>query len=512
MGRNLSPYMPGLLYFGNPFYMTPESLTVPSQYCMLPGDYITSDNGTYVAMVLDNGLFAMYHGSNPNTIIGNPLWISEAFQASTIHVSAPQAPCYFALLMGSAITDDDTSMLYIFSNFGCFTNNPISAQNLGPWYSLESHSTVSNWSLQWQYANQAGPAGADALANPNDFNIYKSFFWKISDIGQFEIYTGTSPADPSAALWMRVGPPDPVVSCVITSLEYHTDQATFLPTGSGYKKIAFSDLQVNDSASTNNTVTWSGSATVGYSSGWSNSLSETYGTSTTIGESVSTSDIPCVNASFDISVTNYSEFTNTTELNGNQSWEASIGYSLTFTVPPYTVMQGIAQIANGKLTVPFTVTGLLTYSSGTKLQTTGTGTYVGDNCLTAAVFTVDIGYSVITVNVDSSADYSACFCLQILSPSDQSVIYTSAYSSSIEPSGSQSIDLADILHPPANYFFVGGEQTRMLPLVKLSNGTVIKGPSVQVYKPSRGNSHVSVYDCYGTLTAPACLFNSNQSG
>lgn len=187
-------------------------------------------------------------------------------------------------------------------------------------------------------------------------------------------------------------------------------------------------------------------------------------------------------------------------------------HSLTFTVPPYTVMQGIAQIANGKLTVPFTVTGLLTYSSGAKLQTTGTGTYVGDNCLTAAVFTVDIGYSVITVNVDSSADYSACFCLQILSPSDQSVIYTSAYSSSIEPGGSQSIDLADILHPPANYFFVGGEQTRMHPLVKLSNGTVISGPSVQVYKPSRGNSHVSVYDCYGTLIAPACLFNSNQSG
>jgi hypothetical protein len=354
--------------------------------------------------------------------------------------------------------------------------------------------------------------GNESGATWNNGQERNGFFWKVSDRGQLEVYSRTSPADPSAALWFAYGNPDPVVSCVITSLEYHTDQATFVPTGNGYKKIAFSDLQVNDSASTNNTVTWSGSATVGYSSGWSNSLSETYGTSTTIGESVSTSDIPCVNASFDISVTNYSEFTNTTEFNGDQSWEASIGYSLTFTVPPYTVMQGIAQIANGKLTVPFTVTGLLTYSSGAKLQTTGTGTYVGDNCLTAAVFTVDIGYSVITVNVDSSADYSACFCLQILSPSDQSVIYTSAYSSSIEPGGSQSIDLADILHPPANYFFVGGEQTRMLPLVKLSNGTVIKGPSVQVYKPSRGNSHVSVYDCYGTLTAPACLFNSNQSG
>jgi hypothetical protein len=68
MGRNLSPYMPGLLFYGNPAYMTPESVTVPSQYCMLPGDFITSDNGAYAAMVLDNGLFAMYHAAIPTPL------------------------------------------------------------------------------------------------------------------------------------------------------------------------------------------------------------------------------------------------------------------------------------------------------------------------------------------------------------------------------------------------------------------------------------------------------------
>ena len=54
--------------------------------------------------------------------------------------------------------------------------------------------------------------------------------------------------------------------------------------------------------------------------------------------------------------------------------ETSIGYSFTFTVPAYTVMQENSQIASGIMTVPFTVTGLLTYGSGAKLQTTGMGT------------------------------------------------------------------------------------------------------------------------------------------
>jgi len=48
--------------------------------------------------------------------------------------------------------------------------------------------------------------------------------------------------------------------------------------------------------------------------------------------------------------------------------------------------------------------------------------------------------------------------------------------------------------------------------VKIANGKVILGPSVPMYKQSQGNSHVSVYDCYGTLIVPACKFNSNQSG
>ena len=86
-----------------------------------------------------------------------------------------------------------------------------------------------------------------------------------------------------------------------------------------------------------------------------------------------------------------------------------------------------------------------------------------------------MGFSVITVNVDTTADCSGCVCLQNLSPTDQLVIYTSSDSSSIEPGGSQSIDLADILHPSAQYFYFGGEQTRMLPRVKVANGKVILG-------------------------------------
>jgi hypothetical protein len=123
-----------------------------------------------------------------------------------------------------------------------------------------------------------------------------------------------------------------------------------------------------------------------------------------------------------------------------------------------------------------------------------------------------MGFSVITVNVDTTADCSGCFCLQILSPTDQLVIYTSSVSSSIEPRGSQSIDLADILHPSAKYFYFGGELTRMLLRVKVAKGKVILGPSVPMYKQSRGNSHVYVYDCYGTSIVPACKFNNNQSG
>ena len=64
----------------------------------------------------------------------------------------------------------------------------------------------------------------------------------------------------------------------------------------------------------------------------------------------------------------------------------------------------------------------------------------------------------------------------------------------------------------AYYFYFGGEQTRMFAHVKIANGKVILGPSVPMYKQSQGNSHVSVYDCYGTLIVPACKFNSNQSG
>jgi hypothetical protein len=111
MGRNLSPYMPGLIFSGDVELLTPESLTVPSEYCMLPGDFIASDNGAYVALILDNGLFAMYHGSSPNTITGNPLLISEAFSKDNINFSAPQAPCYFALLMCNEPTQEGGGLL-----------------------------------------------------------------------------------------------------------------------------------------------------------------------------------------------------------------------------------------------------------------------------------------------------------------------------------------------------------------------------------------------------------------
>ena len=54
--------------------------------------------------------------------------------------------------------------------------------------------------------------------------------------------------------------------------------------------------------------------------------------------------------------------------------EKSIGYSFTFTVPAYTDMQGNSQIACGIMTVPFIVTVVLSFDSGAKLKTTGSGT------------------------------------------------------------------------------------------------------------------------------------------
>jgi hypothetical protein len=54
--------------------------------------------------------------------------------------------------------------------------------------------------------------------------------------------------------------------------------------------------------------------------------------------------------------------------------EKSIGYSFTFTLPAYTDMQGNSQIAYGIMAVPFIVTGVLSFGSGAKLRTTGSGT------------------------------------------------------------------------------------------------------------------------------------------
>ncbi len=492
---------------------------IPPEYCMVPGDYIASDNGAYVAIVQDDGLFAIFHGSNPDNTSGQPLWVSQAGSFSNVLLGtntyswpAPVAPCYFALV-GYQFNG------YSPLDFGCFYQNPTNLKNAvhiiypaPPPHWPESvvtysdTSTTTTWSVQLQfytgYTDPNLPYYADVA----------SVWWKISDSGQFEIYAGTGPTDPSAKLLRQYGPTDPVTSCVITSIYYNTSNATFVPAGSGYKNIAMSSLEVNDSASPSNSVQWTGTATVEYSSGWSNSLSETYGTSTTVSAGVSTNELPFVDISGEISVTNYSEFTNTTEISGEQSWSMSFGYDIGFTVPPYTVMQGVAQIANGILTVPFTVTGLLTYASGATLPAIGHGTYTGNNCLTDAVFTVDIGYSVMTLKLDPAADYTGSFRLVIVSPLNNSVLFTSESSPLIEPGGSQSIDLASMRNLPANCFFVGGVQTRMYPLLTLSDGTSVKGDNIPVYQPSRGNSHVAVYDCFGHPETPTCVFNKNQSG
>ncbi|MEA2162766.1 MAG: hypothetical protein QOK37_893 [Thermoanaerobaculia bacterium] len=489
-----------------------DLISIPSECCMYPGDYIVSDNGVFIAEVGADGTFAVYRGTDPSNTAGEPMWKSLAGSMSYevspglfyIYVwIAPESPCYFALVVGPLLGD---SCL----NLSCYYADPTAIfQMTETSKSGSTYSTLWSIGLQLHYNTEGGVfvgPGFEAF----DY-IITATYWKISNMGQVEIYAGTGPDDPASSLLLQYGPTDSVTSCVITSIEYDTSMATFQPAGDGFQTIAVGNVQTNDSASDSNSVTFSGEATVDYTSGWSNSFSETEGSSTEISAGVSTNELPFVDVDGGISVSTSQEFTNTTELNGTQEWSMTLGYNYTFTVPPYTVMRGLAQITKGTLTVPFTMTGQFIFASGAKLQTTGYGVYVGNNCLNDSVFAVDIGYSIMTLSIDASADYRASFCLMIVSPTNNSLIYTSPSTQMFGPGESQSINLADY-DLSNNCFFVGGEQTNMYPVLQLSDGTTIEGDKHPVYKPSQDNDHLAVYDCGGSSDKPACVFNVNQSG
>jgi hypothetical protein len=497
---NRGRYMPGFLT------ADPNPVTYPQECCLNPGDYILSDNGLFVAFVQPDGQFAVYRGTDPATTAGEAMWVSVNGSYGGYVWDTPTAPDWFAL---TGLCIATTSLWKGFTSV-CFRVSNVNPDYVLPMYEDggSSDSSLIPWCSTYAFSEIIG-MGLDLPEGTS------SIYWKISDVGQFEIYSGTGPEDPASVCYCQHGPTDPVVnSYEITSVTYNLAEQAFTPAGNGKKTLTTSAYFINSTQETQDSQSWQYSTSQEFTAGWSNSFTEENSTSTTLSASAQAEPIPTMQIGGSASLTQETSISSSSEWDKSQSWTQSFTGSVQYVVPAYTVMAGIAQIASGTLSVPFTCEGTFTYSSGATLTATASGTYTGTaSALDAQV--VDVGYSIVTLEIDAAADYTASFVVNITSPDvshGEVILWTSDPSPAFAAGENQSIDLADYALA-SNCFFVEGTQTNLYPVLTLSDGTtIVKGNPQPVYKPSPGNEHIAVYDCSAVSVKPTVVFDAAMSG
>lgn len=187
----------------------------------------------------------------------------------------------------------------------------------------------------------------------------------MQDDGNLCVYSD-SPSN-SNCVW-NASVTDPITDVVnITNLVYQLDKAKVIP---GDPDVIYNHPSTN-STSVAQTQTLSGSTAVNDTEGWSDTLGLKIGVKTSFEVG-----IPVI-AEGKVEVS--AEVSNAYTWNGSITTSNTWSWSANVVVPPQTTVLVNVAVAESTITVPYTITGTVLYTSGAKLTTSLPGTYTGLN-------------------------------------------------------------------------------------------------------------------------------------
>jgi len=192
------------------------------------------------------------------------------------------------------------------------------------------------------------------------------FFAIMQDDGNFVVFRGTGPGDNHGPLWATQAM-DPVVDYEISSIDYDIAAAKVLRSG----PAELYSQHVNNNLPNQQTSTISGSSSVSETSSWSDSLAVKVGVKTSF-----QCGVPLLaDGKVEVSL----EVTNTYTWSGSETRTKTWSFSTPVTILPGG--EGVVLVAAtiSTMAVPYTLTGTLILSSGTRMPGQLKGIYTGTN-------------------------------------------------------------------------------------------------------------------------------------
>lgn len=244
---------------------------------------------------------------------------------------------------------------------------------------------VANGGVLWAWAGspQSGGPFTAAMQSDGNFVIYAAqkpnalwaslkmalplgeYFLTMQPDGNLVVYAGT-PASAGAAIWAS-SKMDAPVSFTAQSITYDLDNATM----SAPEPMDLYTQTVSNSTNTTQASTITGTKGVSETVGWANAFGVKVGVKTTL-----TTGVPLVvEGKLEISA----EVTDTFTWNESTTTTTTVAFSAPVSVPPGETYQVTIIATNANYSVPYTLTGVYTLTSGIQVPGVMQGVYTGSN-------------------------------------------------------------------------------------------------------------------------------------